>query len=273
MGHSDPQVSTTLQPFWMPFSPNKEFKAEPRMFARAEGMYFYTPEGRQVIDASSGLFCVAAGHCRREIADAVYQQLMTLDFTAPFLRAQHKSFELAERVAAYTPEGLNRVFFVGSGSESIDTAMKMALMYHRVRGQPQRQLFVSRERAYHGVNMGGVALAGMVNNRRAFGPGLAGVYHMRHTALPQNKFVKGQPEHGADLADDLLRFCNLYGGENIAACFVEPTAGSFGCLPPPKGYLNRLRQICDEHGILLVFDEVITGWGRMGANFGAQALA
>ncbi|MEN9626841.1 MAG: hypothetical protein RJA10_67, partial [Pseudomonadota bacterium] len=226
----------------------------------------------QVIDASAGLFCVAAGHCRKEIAEAVYRQLQTLDFTAPFLRAQSKSFELASRIAEYTPAGMNRVFFVNSGSEAVDTAMKIALMYHRVRGQANRQLFVSRERAYHGVNMGGVALAGMVNNRRAFGPGLAGVYHMRHTALPQNRFVKGQPEHGADLADDLLRFVNLYGGENIAACFVEPTAGSFGCLPPPQGYLNRLRQICDEHGILLVFDEVITGWGRMGANFGAQAF-
>ncbi len=272
MGHAEPQVSNTLQPYWMPFSPNKEFKAEPRMFARAEGMYFYTPDGKPVIDASAGLFCVAAGHCRREIADAVHQQLMTLDFTAPFLRAHAKAFELAQRISEYTPEGLNRIFFVNSGSESIDTAMKMALMYHRVRGQSQRQLFVSRERAYHGVNLGGVALAGMINNRRAYGPGLAGVYHMRHTALPQNKFAKGQPEHGADLADDLLRFCNLYGGENIAACFVEPTAGSFGCLPPPKGYLDRLRKICDEHGILLVFDEVITGWGRMGANFGAQAF-
>lgn len=272
MGHADPQVATNLQPFWMPFSPNKEFKAEPRMVVRAEGLYFYTPDNRQVIDASSGLFCVAAGHCRREIAEAVYRQLQTLDFTAPFLRAQPKSFELAERIVEHLPADLNRVFFVNSGSEAVDTAMKMALMYHRVRGQPQRQLFVSRERAYHGVNMGGVALAGMVNNRRAFGTGLAGVYHMRHTALPQNKFVKGQPEQGADLADDLLRFCNLYGGENIAACFVEPTAGSFGCLPPPKGYLDRLRQICDDHGILLVFDEVITGWGRMGAPFAAQAF-
>ena len=272
MGHAEPQVSTALQSYWMPFSPNKEFKAEPRMFVRAEGMYFYTPEGRQVIDASSGLFCVAAGHCRREIAEAVYRQLQTLDFTAPFLRAHPKAFELAERVIEYTPVGVNRVFFVNSGSEAVDTAMKAALMYHRVRGQPQRQLFVARERAYHGVNFGGVALAGMVNNRRAYGPGLAGVYHMRHTALPQNKFVRGQPEHGAELADDLLRFCNLYGGENIAACFVEPTAGSYGCLPPPKGYLDRLRKICDDHGILLVFDEVITGWGRMGANFGAQAF-
>jgi beta-alanine--pyruvate transaminase len=264
--------STPLQPYWMPFSANKEFKAEPRLFSRAEGMYFYTTEGRQVIDASSGLFCVAAGHCRREIAEAVYQQLQTLDFTAPFLRSHPKAFELAHRIAEFTPGDLNRIFFVNSGSEAVDTAMKIALMYHRVRGQSQRQLFVSRERAYHGVNLGGVALAGMVNNRRAYGPGLAGVYHMRHTALPQNKFIKGQPEQGADLADDLLRLCNLYGGENIAACFVEPTAGSFGCLPPPKGYLNRLRQICDEQGILLVFDEVITGWGRMGANFGAQAF-
>ena len=272
MGHAEPQVTNNLQPYWMPFSPNKEFKNEPRMFARAEGMYFYTPEGKQVIDASAGLFCVAAGHCRREIAEAVYQQLLTLDFTAPFLRAHPKAFELAARVAEYTPADLNRVFFVNSGSEAVDTAMKMALMYHRVRGQAQRQLFISRERAYHGVNMGGVALAGMVNNRRAYGPGLAGVYHMRHTALPDNKFIKGQPDQGADLAEDLQRFCNLLGGENIAAVFVEPTAGSFGCLPPPKGYLQRLRKICDEHGILLVFDEVITGWGRMGANFGAQAF-
>ena len=272
MGHAEPQVAATMQPFWMPFTPNKEFKAEPKMFARAKGMYFYTPDGREVIDASAGLFCVAAGHCRTEIAEAVYEQLQTLDFTAPFLRAHSKAFELAQRVAHYTPEGMDRIFFVNSGSEAVDTAMKMALAYHRSKGQSQRQIFVSRERAYHGVNMGGVALSGMVNNRRSFGVGLSGVYHMRHTALPENKFVKGQPETGADLADDLQRFCTTYGGENIAAVFVEPAAGSFGCLPPPKGYLNKLRQICDQHGILLVFDEVITGWGRMGANFGAQAF-
>ena len=274
MGHAEPQaqVAATVQPFWMPFTPNKEFKTEPRMFARAKGMYFYTPDGREVIDASAGLFCVAAGHCRQEIADAVYEQLQTLDFTAPFLRAHSKAFELAERVAQYTPAGMDRVFFVNSGSEAVDTAMKIALAYHRSKGQSQRQIFISRERAYHGVNMGGVALSGMVNNRRSFGVGLAGVYHMRHTSLPDHKFVKGQPETGADLADDLQRFCTTYGGENIAAVFVEPAAGSFGCLPPPKGYLNKLRQICDQHGILLVFDEVITGWGRMGANFGAQAF-
>ncbi len=273
MGHSDQHVGVQArQQFWMPFSPNKEFKQEPRMFVKAQGMYLWTPGGEKLLDASSGLFCVAAGHCRTEIAEAVYKQLLELDYTMPFTRAQPKAFELANRIAEYTPAGLNRIFFVASGSESIDTAMKMALMYHRVKGQPQRQIFISRERAYHGVNMGGVALAGMANNRRAFGVGLAGVYHMRHTALPENRFTVGQPTQGADLADDLARFCTLYGGENIAAVFVEPTAGSFGCLPPPVGYLNRLRDICDAHGILLVFDEVITGWGRMGANFGAQAF-
>ena len=273
MGHSDPVISTEAREnYWMPFSPNKEFKSEPRMFVRAEGMYLYKPNGDKVIDASSGLFCVAAGHCRPEIAKAVYEQLSTLDYTMPFTRSHPKAFELAQEITQFTPAGLNRVFFTCSGSESIDSAMKMALAYHRVRGEGHRQLFVSRERAYHGVNMGGVALSGMVNNRRAFGVGLPGVFHMRHTALPQNKFVRGQPEEGADLADDLARICAMVGGENIAAVFVEPTAGSFGCLPPPKGYLNRLRKICDQHGILLVFDEVITGWGRMGAAFGAQAF-
>jgi len=272
MTKASAEVLGELEPFWMPFSPNKEFKKEPRMIVRGQGMYVYTPDGRALIDASSGLFCVAAGHCRPEIAEAVYQQLKTLDYAGSFLRAHPKAFELAHRVAEYTPAPLNRVFFVNSGSEAVDTAMKIALMYHRVRGQPQRQIFISRERAYHGVNLGGVALAGMVNNRRAFGTGLPVVYHMRHTALPENRLVKGQPEHGAELADDLQRFCQLYGPENIAAVFVEPTAGSYGCLPPPKGYLDRLRTICDQHGILLVFDEVICGWGRMGANFGAQAF-
>jgi beta-alanine--pyruvate transaminase len=272
MSHAAAQAVGQLDAFWMPFSPNKEFKKEPRLFVRAEGMYLYTPDGRALIDASAGLFCVAAGHCRPEIAQAVFQQLNTLDYAGSFMRAHPKAFELANRIAEYTPAPLNRVFFVNSGSEAVDTAMKIALMVHRVRGQPQRQIFISRERAYHGVNFGGVALAGMVNNRRAFGTGLPVVYHMRHTALPENRLVKGQPERGAELADDLLRFCQLYGGENIAAVFVEPTAGSYGCLPPPKGYLDRLRKICDDNGILLVFDEVICGWGRMGANFGAQAF-
>ena len=271
MGHADPLIEQSArQNFWMPFSPNKEFKQEPRMFSRAEGMFLYKPDGTEVIDASSGLFCVAAGHCRPEIARAVYDQLSTLDYTMPFTRAHSKAFELAQRVATFTPEGLNRVSFTCSGSESVDTAMKMALAYHRIRGQGHRQLFVSRERAYHGVNLGGVALSGMVNNRRTFGVGLPGVHFMRHTAVAENKFAKGQPDHGADLAEDLARICAMVGGDNIAAVFVEPAAGSFGCLPPPKGYLNRIRELCDAHGILLVFDEVITGWGRMGAPFGAQ---
>jgi len=187
MGHTESTAITNLEPFWMPFSPNREFKREPRMFVRAEGMYLYPPDGRAVIDASSGLFCVAAGHCRPEIAEAVHRQLLTLDFAGAFLRGHPKAFELADRIVGYTPAGLNRVFFVNSGSEAVDTAMKMALMYHRVRGHAERQIFVSRERAYHGVNLGGVALGGMVNNRRAFGTGLPTVYHMRHTALPQNR--------------------------------------------------------------------------------------
>jgi beta-alanine--pyruvate transaminase len=266
------EVPGQLEPFWLPFSPNKEFKKEPRLIVRAEGLYVYAPDGRALIDASAGLFCVAAGHCRAEIAEAVHRQLKTLDYASSFLRTHPKAFELAARITEYTPDPLNRVFFVNSGSEAVDTAMKMALLYHRVRGQAQRQIFISRERAYHGVNLGGVALGGMINNRRWFGTGLPVVYHMRHTGLPENRLVKGQPERGAELADDLLRFCQLYGAENIAAVFVEPAAGSFGCLPPPKGYLDRLRRICEDNGILLVFDEVICGWGRMGANFGAQAF-
>ena len=286
MGHSDKSADKSadgaagtdaasggdLQSFWMPFSPNKEFKREPRLFARGQGMFLYTPEGRELIDASAGLFCVAAGHCRPEIAEAVHRQLQTLDFAPTFLRAHPGAFELAREVAAFTPAGLDRIFFVNSGSESIDTAMKMALLYHRIRGQGHRQLFVARERAYHGVNLGGTALGGMVNNKRWFGPGLAGVHHLRHTALPQNKFIVGQPGEGAELADDLERLCALHGGENFAAVFVEPVAGSFGCLPPPRGYLEKLRATCDRHGILLVFDEVITGWGRLGEAFGAQAF-
>jgi beta-alanine--pyruvate transaminase len=277
MGHTDPQLASalaqnadTMQPYWMPFSPNKEFKQEPRMFVKGEGMHLWKANGDKVLDASAGLFCVAAGHCRKEIAEAVYQQLSTLDYTMPFTRAHPAAFQLANEVSEFTPAGLNRIFFCNSGSEAVDSAMKMALAYHRVRGQGQRQLFISRERAYHGVNMGGVALSGMINNRKVYGVGLPGVYHMRHTALAESKFVKGQPEKGVELAEDLARYCAMYGGENIAAVFVEPTAGSFGCLPPPVGYLNRIRELCDQHGILLVFDEVITGWGRMGAPFAAQ---
>ena len=278
MGHAEftlrnqpAQKPLSLDELWMPFTPNREFKSDPRMIVRAEGMYYYNDRGDRIIDASSGLFCVAAGHCRKEIAEAVHQQLGELDF-APFLRGHPKSFELASRVAELTPGDLNRIFFVNSGSEAVDTAMKAALAYHHARGETGRTMFVSRERAYHGVNFGGVALSGIVNNRRRYGPGIAGVVHMRHTHLPENRFTPGQGEKGAELADDLLRFVNLYGAENIAACFVEPIAGSTGCLVPPKGYLERLRAICDQHGILLVFDEVICGFGRTGQPFAAQSF-
>jgi beta-alanine--pyruvate transaminase len=261
-----------LEHFWLPFTPNRDFKADPRLFARAEGLHYWTDDGRRVLDGCSGLFCVPLGHGRREIADAVHRQLLELDFTPTFTRAHPRAFELATRVAGFTPPGLDRIFFANSGSEAVDTAMKIALAYHRARGEGQRTLFVSRERAYHGVNFGGVALSGILKNREAFGPGVPGVVHMRHTALPENRFAPGQPEKGAELADDLERLCATVGAANVAAVFVEPIAGSTGCLPPPRGYLERVRELCDAHGLLLVFDEVITGWGRTGHAFAAQAF-
>ena len=262
----------SLDHFWLPFTPNREFKREPRLFARAEGVHYFTPEGRKVLDGSSGLFCTPLGHGRREIADAVHEQLLTLDFAPTFTRAHPKAFALATRVAEFTPPGLDRVFFANSGSEAVDTAMKIALAYHRARGDGQRTMFVSRERAYHGVNMGGVALSGLVRNRESFGTGVPGVVHMRHTHLPENRFARDLPEKGGELADDLARLGALHGFANIAAVFIEPIAGSTGCLPPPRGYLARVREICDAHGILLVFDEVITGWGRTGQPFAAQTF-
>ena len=279
MGHAEQtirdQAATgplSLDEYWMPFTPNRDFKHDPRMVVRAEGMYYWNDRGDRIIDASSGLFCCAAGHGRREIADAVSAQLRELDFIAPFTRGHPKQFELATRIAELTPGDLNRIFFTNSGSEAVDTAMKVALAYHQARGQGGRNMFISRERAYHGVNFGGISLAGMANNRRRFGPTLPGIAHMRHTHLKENLFTRGEGTQGADLADDLQRFVALYGAENIAACFVEPIAGSTGCLVPPKGYLARLREICDQHGILLVFDEVITGIGRTGQNFAAQSF-
>ena len=265
--------SAPRQEYWLPFTPNKEFKSTaPKLAARAEGMYYWDDRGQRIVDAASGLFCVAAGHARREIAEAVAAQVLQLDFIPPFLRAHAKAFELAARLAELTPGDLNRVFFANSGSEAVDSAMKIALAYHRARGEGQRQLFISRERAYHGVNFGGVALAGMVNNRRAFGLGLPAAVHMRHHHLAENSFTRGQGEHGKELAEDLLRLINLHGAENVAAVFIEPVAGSTGCLVPPLGYLQRIRQICDEHRLLLVFDEVICGFGRCGDTFAAQAF-
>lgn len=264
--------ATRLDNYWLPFTPNRDFKREPRLFSRASGMYYFDPQGRPIIDGASGLFATAAGHARTEIADAVHRQLGELDFTPSFYRSHPLAFEAASRIAGLLPAGLDRVFFVNSGSEAVDSAMKIALAYHRARGDGRRTLFVSRERAYHGVNFGGVALSGLVNNRRTFANTGPDAVHMRHTWLAQNAFSRGQPEHGADLADDLLRIIELHGAETIAAVFVEPIAGSTGVLVPPKGYLERLRAICDRHGLLLVFDEVITGFGRTGKAFAAQSF-
>lgn len=269
---SPASASAAMQHQWLPFTPNREFKHDPKMFGRAQDQYFYDLDGREILDAGSGLFTTPAGHARREIADAVHAQLLELDFTPSFLRAHPKSFELASRLAGLLPAGLDKLFFVNSGSEAVDTAMKICLAYQRARGMSGRTMFVSRERAYHGVNFGGVALSGMVNNRRAYGQLVHGVVHMRDTWCEENRFQIGQPQHGRERADDLLRLIQLHGAENIAACFVEPIAGSTGVLVPPAGYLERLREICTAHGILLVFDEVICGFGRTGQPFAAQSF-
>jgi beta-alanine--pyruvate transaminase len=261
-----------LERHWLPFTNNREFKREPRLFVRASGMHYYTPNGRQVLDGSAGLFTSAAGHCRPEIAAAVARQLETLDFTPSFQRSHPGAFELADGVAALTPAGLDHVFFCNSGSEAVDTAMKVALAYHLARKEGQRNYFVSRERAYHGVNIGGTALSGMVRNREVFGALMPGILHLRHTLLPENRLTRGMGEKGAELADDLARFVSLVGEKRIAAVFVEPIAGSTGVIVPPRGYLERLREICTRYGILLVFDEVICGFGRTGEAFGATSF-
>ena len=261
-----------LERHWLPFTNNREFKREPRLFVRASGMHYYTPSGRKVLDGSSGLFTSAAGHCRPEIAAAVARQLETLDFTPSFQRSHPGAFELADGVAALTPKGLDHVFFCNSGSEAVDTAMKVALAYHVARKEGQRNYFVSRERAYHGVNIGGTALSGMVRNREVFGALMPGILHLRHTLLPENRLTRGMGEKGAELADDLARFVNLVGEKRIAAVFVEPIAGSTGVIVPPRGYLERLREICTRYGILLVFDEVICGFGRAGEAFAATSF-
>jgi beta-alanine--pyruvate transaminase len=261
-----------LEQHWLPFTNNREFKREPRLFVRASGMHYFTPDGRKVLDGSSGLFTTAAGHCRPEISAAVASQLETLDFTPSFQRSHPGAFALADGVAALTPKGLDHVFFCNSGSEAVDTAMKIALAYHVARKEGQRNYFVSRERAYHGVNIGGTALSGMVRNREAFGALMPGVLHLRHTLLPENRLTRGMGAHGAELADDLQRFVNLVGEKRIAAVFVEPVAGSTGVIVPPRGYLERLREICTRYGILLVFDEVICGFGRTGETFGAVSF-
>ncbi|MCC9608298.1 aminotransferase class III-fold pyridoxal phosphate-dependent enzyme [Blastopirellula sp. JC732] len=265
-------LETELQNYWMPFTANRAFKKNPRLITSAEGIHLFDPSGRRILDGSSGLFCVPAGHCRPEIAKAVGEQLRKLDYTSPFQFSHPGGFELARKIAELTPPGLDRIFFANSGSESVETAMKMAIAYHRANGQPQRYRFVSRELAYHGVNFGGISVGGMIKNREGYGPLLPGVVHMRHTQTVKNSFTQGQAETGADLADDLQRAVDFYGADTIAAVVVEPVVGSVGILVPPKGYLQRLRQIADKHGILLIFDEVITGFGRTGAPFAAQTF-
>jgi beta-alanine--pyruvate transaminase len=242
------------------------------MVARAEGMYYWTDRGDQILDGSSGMFCVGAGHGRPEIAEAAQKTLLELDYVPPFQYGHPLSFELARRLAAITPGDLDYVFFTNSGSESVDSALKIAFAYHGARGEGQRQRLIGREKAYHGVNFGGLSVAGMMPNKKAFGLGLPGCAHIRHTWLEENKFTPGQPEHGAELADDLQRLVDLHGDDTIAACIVEPIAGSVGCLVPPKGYLERLREICDRYHILLIFDEVICGFGRTGKQFGADSF-
>jgi beta-alanine--pyruvate transaminase len=263
----------TMERHWLPFTDNRSFKREPRLFVRASGMHYWSDRGDKILDGSSGLFTSAAGHCRPEIAKAVGEQLQTLDFTPSFMRGHPLSFDLANAVSNLTPAGLDHVFFCNSGSESVDTAIKIAFAYHLARKEGQRSFLVSRERAYHGVNIGGTALSGMVRNREAFGTLLPGVLHLRHTLLPANRLTRGMGETGGvELADDLLRFVQLVGEKRIAAVFVEPIAGSTGVIVPPRGYLERIREICDRYGILLVFDEVICGFGRTGQPFAAQSF-
>jgi beta-alanine--pyruvate transaminase len=264
-------AAPAMDAFWMPFTANRQFKQAPRLLAKAKGMHYWTPEGRQILDGIAGLWCVNAGHARPKIVEAIAAQAAEMDFAPPFNMGHPKAFELAERLVELTPAGLNKVFFTNSGSEAVETALKMAIGYHRARGDGARTRLIGRERGYHGVNFGGITVGGIVGNRKSFGPLLPGADHIRHTHdMARNAFSRGVPEHGAELADDLERLVALHDASTIAAVIVEPVAGSTGVLLPPKGYLQRLRSICDKHGILLIFDEVITGFGRLGSPFAAD---
>ncbi len=267
----DRSVPNDLSAFWMPFTANRQFKKAPRMFVAAKDMHYTTSDGRQVLDGTAGLWCCNAGHARPKIVEAIAKQAGELDYAPAFQMGHPKAFELATKLRDLAPDGIDHAFFTNSGSESVETALKIAIAYHRARGEGARTRLIGRERGYHGVNFGGISVGGIVANRKVYGTLLGGVDHIRHTHLPdQNAFTRGQPAHGAELADDLERLVALHGAETIAACIVEPMAGSTGVLMPPKGYLERLREICTKHGILLIFDEVITGFGRLGAPFAAQ---
>ena len=261
-----------LSAFWMPFTANRQYKDAPRLLVEASGMYYRTIDGDSVLDGTAGLWCCNLGHAREEITEAVARQLATLDFAPTFQMGHPLPFRLAAALSEFAPPGLDRIFFTNSGSESVDTALKMALAYHRARGEGQRVRLIGREKGYHGVGFGGISVGGLVNNRRTYLT-LPGADHIAHTFdIERNAFSRGLPEHGAEKADEVERLVALHGAETIAAVIVEPVAGSAGVLPPPKGYLERLRAVCDRHGILLIFDEVITGFGRLGEPFGAQAL-
>jgi beta-alanine--pyruvate transaminase len=270
-GAAAADIAAGLECYWMPFTASRQFKSAPRILVGAQGMHYVRDDGARVLDATSGMWCVMAGHGRAEIAQALGAQLARLDYVPAFQMGHPGVFELAARLASMLPEGLDRVFFTNSGSESVDTALKIALAYQQVRGQGQRFRLIGRERAYHGVGFGGLSVGGIANNRRGFGPLLPGVDHIRHTHDPaRNAFSRGEPEWGAELACDLERIVALHGASTVAAVIVEPFAGSAGVLVPPKGYLKRLREICDRHGILLIFDEVITAFGRLGTAFAAE---
>jgi Adenosylmethionine-8-amino-7-oxononanoate aminotransferase len=260
-----------LSAFWMPFTANRQFKKSPRMFVAARDMHYTTADGRQVLDGTAGLWCCNAGHARPKIVEAIANQAAELDYAPAFQMGHPKAFELANRLVDITPEGLDHVLFTNSGSESVETALKVALAYQKVIGQGSRTRLIGRERGYHGVNFGGISVGGIVANRKMFGTLLTGVDHLPHTHnLAKNAFTRGVPEHGADLADELERIVTLHDASTIAAVIVEPVAGSTGVLIPPAGYLKRLREITSKHGILLIFDEVITGYGRLGTPFGAD---
>jgi beta-alanine--pyruvate transaminase len=260
-----------LNAFWMPFTANRQFKKAPRMLVAAKDMHYTAADGRKVLDGTAGLWCCNAGHTRPRITEAIQKQAAELDYAPAFQMGHPKAFELANRLIGIAPEGMEHAFFVNSGSEAVDTALKIAIAYHRARGEATRTRLIGRERGYHGVGFGGISVGGIVNNRRFFGTMLGGVDHLPHTHLPaKNAYTRGQPAHGAELADELERIVALHGAETIAAVIVEPVAGSTGVILPPKGYLERLREICTRHGILLIFDEVITGFGRLGAPFASQ---
>jgi len=264
--------AAAVESYWMPFTANRDYKKNPRVIVGAEGHYYMTEDGRRIYDAFSGLWTCGLGHCHPKIVEAVQKQVAKLDYAISFQVGHDKAFELAQRVTAMAPDGLNKVFFTNSGSESVDTALKIALAYHRARGEGHRTRLIGRERGYHGVNFGGMSVGGMFANRKAFSAALLpGVDHLRHTHdLEHNRYTRGQPQWGAHLAEDLERLAALHDASNIAAVIVEPVPGSAGILPPPVGYLERLREICDRHGILLIFDEVITGFGRLGTPFAAH---